>query len=117
VEAGTMIARNDAEKLAKICGLFSSNHDGERASAAAMADAMIRKLGLTWGEVLGLPSSVEPEIEDLIAFALSNAAGILNQWETAFLRSVRRSKHLSRRQLDTILSLVAKVSAARRTAA
>jgi hypothetical protein len=30
-----------ADKLAKLCGLFSSDHDGERASAAAMADKML----------------------------------------------------------------------------
>jgi hypothetical protein len=33
----------DRERLIKICGLFSSAHDGERAAAAARADQMLRE--------------------------------------------------------------------------
>jgi hypothetical protein len=30
-----------ANRLAKICGMFGSAHDGERAAAAALADGLI----------------------------------------------------------------------------
>jgi len=31
-------------KLAKVCGMFGSDHAGERAAAAALADRMVREL-------------------------------------------------------------------------
>ena len=56
-----MIARSllnpaAAEHLAKLCGLFSSNFAAERASAAAKADQFVRKLGLTWSDVVRVPT-------------------------------------------------------------
>jgi hypothetical protein len=42
----------DLDKLRKLCGLFSSEHAGERATAAAMADAFLRSRGLRWTDVL-----------------------------------------------------------------
>jgi hypothetical protein len=39
-------------KLVKICGMLGSDHDGERASAAKLADDMLRALGLTWDAVI-----------------------------------------------------------------
>ncbi len=41
----------DVEKFTKVCGLLSSNHDGERAAAALKATAMINEAGLTWEHV------------------------------------------------------------------
>jgi hypothetical protein len=41
-----------ADKLARICGLFGSNHAGERSSAAAMADEIIRTRGISWHQVI-----------------------------------------------------------------
>jgi hypothetical protein len=51
-----LIDPNSATRLAKILGMLGSNHDGERASAAAKADAMVRSMGLTWPEVIALPA-------------------------------------------------------------
>src|SRR5919107_2785919 len=42
-------------KLARICGMFGSAHDGERAAAAALADRLIRDAGLSWGDVIRMP--------------------------------------------------------------
>jgi hypothetical protein len=45
-----------ADKLAKICGkMLGSAHDGERATAAAKADALVRAAGLTWSDVIAPP--------------------------------------------------------------
>jgi hypothetical protein len=41
-----------AGHLVKICNMFSSSHDGERAAAARLADQHIRRLGLSWGDVI-----------------------------------------------------------------
>jgi hypothetical protein len=32
--------------------MFGSDHDGERATAARLADRLVRQHGLTWGDVL-----------------------------------------------------------------
>ena len=42
----------DRERLAKICGLFGSDHAGERAGAAAAADRLVRQAGLRWPDIL-----------------------------------------------------------------
>jgi hypothetical protein len=61
-----MSARLDeatADRLARILGLLGSAHAGERASAAAKADALVREAGLMWRDVI-LPSpSIAPQLE------------------------------------------------------
>jgi hypothetical protein len=53
-----------ADRLAKICGMFGSHHAGERSAAAAKADSLVRAAGLTWPDVIRLPSMrPAPEIE------------------------------------------------------
>jgi hypothetical protein len=54
-KVSTMTTNLDRTKLAKVCGLLSSDHSGERASAAARADAMVRSAQLTWDEVIAPP--------------------------------------------------------------
>jgi hypothetical protein len=44
------------DRLAKLCGMFGSVHDGERATAAAKAGALVRSLGLTWRDVIAVPA-------------------------------------------------------------
>lgn len=44
----------DRDRLTKLCGLFGSDHAGERANAAAMADRLLRDRGLRWPDVLGV---------------------------------------------------------------
>lgn len=43
-----------AERFARIAGMFGSDFDGERASAARKADSLIRDSGLTWNDVAKL---------------------------------------------------------------
>lgn len=48
----------DRDLLAKVLGMLGSEHAGERAAAAAKADAMVKEAGLTWAQVLsGSPPS------------------------------------------------------------
>ena len=41
-----------ADRLVKLCGMFSSDGDGERATAARMANDLVRSNGLTWRDLL-----------------------------------------------------------------
>lgn len=47
-----MITDAERARLAAILGMLGSAHDGERLAAARQAEAMRRKLGLSWDEVL-----------------------------------------------------------------
>ncbi len=40
------------DKFRKVCGLLSSDHDGERATAARMATDILKAANLTWDDVL-----------------------------------------------------------------
>ena len=42
-----LIPRALADRLAKLCGMFGSAHDGERANAARLADELIKSAGVT----------------------------------------------------------------------
>ncbi len=43
-----------ATRLAKVLGRLGSDFDAERATAARMADQLVRDVGLSWQDVLGL---------------------------------------------------------------
>ncbi len=43
-----MTALVDRRRLARVCGLFGSEHDGEALAAARQAEKIRKKLGLTW---------------------------------------------------------------------
>jgi len=43
------------KRLALICGLFGSHHDGERAAAASKAHDIVQELGVAWDQILVLP--------------------------------------------------------------
>jgi hypothetical protein len=42
----------DLQRLARVCGLLGSDHDGEALAAARQAEKIRKKLGLTWEELL-----------------------------------------------------------------
>lgn len=56
-------------RFRKVCGLLSSNHDGERATAASMATAMLRAAGMSWADI-----GVGAWSPALVAQAYSDAA-------------------------------------------
>jgi hypothetical protein len=43
---------DDAQRLAKLCGMFGSDHDGEVINAARKADQLVRSSGETWIDVI-----------------------------------------------------------------
>ena len=62
-----MSARLDdatADRLTKLLGMLGSDHAGERAAAAAKADALVRGAGMTWRDIV-LPSPpIAPRLGD-----------------------------------------------------
>jgi hypothetical protein len=63
-----MTGELDLVRLRKLCGMFSSAHDGEIANAARMADRLVRAAGLAWDDVLR-PSLPPPAREPFPDFA------------------------------------------------
>lgn len=113
----------DLAKLVKVCGLFGSDHDGERASAAHKAQKIIEKHKLTWADVLSPAALPHPEskpaapIRAHVAGAAwvlgaDRAAGVLTAWERDFLVNLGAFKKVSAKQSDVLARLVQKVTRA-----
>jgi hypothetical protein len=48
----TRLDHETADRLTKLLGLLSSDHDGERAAAGRKADQFVRSLGLSWSDIV-----------------------------------------------------------------
>lgn len=127
------LAPADRTKLAAVLGLLGSPHQGERDAAALAADRLVRKHGLSWGDVLApQPQSVpHPETSrrreppappewthrpptdhwsDLQVCA--QRPDLLSTWETQYLRSIWYTPRPSPKQRRIIADIAAKVRAA-----
>jgi hypothetical protein len=111
------LQRPELELLAKLCGLFSSHHDGERASAAAKADALVRQLGTTSAELLVTrwnsrqksatwADTVESKLGTVLA-----CPEPLTSWERRFVSSINGQRRLSLKQRDLLDRLYRKAIA------
>jgi hypothetical protein len=103
----TALDPNTANVLAKICGMFGSDHDGERATAAAKADQLIRSHGLRWSDII-TPPTLATSIEEQIDFALSRD-DLLNAWEEGFLGGIKGRQFLTQKQLAKLGCIMAKI--------
>jgi hypothetical protein len=102
ITASLAVAATD--KLAKICGLFSSHHDRERAAAAAKADSIVREMGLTWPDVVRVPStSVRPRRPKE---PHGERSPVGPKWREQALRCTRRANHLDGRSRSFLNSLL-----------
>jgi len=50
-----------ADRLAKLLGMLGSDHVGERAAAGAKADELVRRLGLSWFDIV-VPKPVQTTV-------------------------------------------------------
>jgi hypothetical protein len=115
MEATIMTALLDprtADKLAKLCGLFGSDHDGERSTAAKKADRLVKECGLTWSEVIAQPLTSPRSIEEEIDFALSHEE-VSSDWEWGFLNGIRGRQFLTKKQRNIVAKIRAHAEAAR----
>ena len=53
----------DRELLEKLLAMIGSSHDGEALAAARKADALVKRAGLTWREVLAGRNEPRPQAE------------------------------------------------------
>ena len=115
--ASALIPRDLTQRLSKLCGLFGSDFDGERANAARMADDLIRGFGLTWKDVIwpghtetGAPDQAwhEPRDHQDAARACLRFAEVLSGWERKFCRSILGYARLSDKQQRVLNRLVDK---------
>ena len=108
----------DTAKLAKVLARLGSPYDGERATAGAMADRMVKDAGLTWSDVVGVVMPAMPTAQrtwrepqthrEAAAVCLANL-DVLSEWEQGFCRSIARQNRLSPKQwviLDRVLDKV-----------
>lgn len=116
----TALSPEARTRLIRICGIFGSSFDGERANAARMADELIRAHGLTWADVLQAPRPLHRGTDREAAIRCLACPQVLSDWETNFLRSLLgRRRGLTRKQskiLDEIYEKVSAYEAARRAA-
>jgi hypothetical protein len=107
----------DRQRLARVCGLLGSDHDGEALAAVRQAEKIRKKLGLTWEELL-VPSprqrAADPPPEDLTDwrwachFCLERYRW-LTSWELDFVATVARyTKPPSVKQMIILQRLVAR---------
>ena len=109
----------DRERLVKLCGMFGSDHAGERENAAAAADKLVRQAGLQWTDIIrpALPLPDNDTIADRIGFVLG-FLDALNDWERCFVVSLaRRRRPLTEKQLTILCELVEKCLTEARSAA
>ena len=88
-----MTALVDLQRLARVCGLLGSDHDGEALAATRQAEKIRKKAGLTWDELLvpsTRPRSADPPPEDL------------TDWRWACHFCLERSRWLTRWELDFV---------------
>jgi hypothetical protein len=98
-----------ADHLARICGMFGSDHDGERAAAARLADQHIKRLGLSWHEVI----RVETHWRSM-ARACQERSSEFNERERQFISSMTRLRGApTDRQLGWLEALFERINAAR----
>ena len=80
----------DANHLAKLLGMLGSDHAGEVAVAGRKAHAFIRRLGLTWADVIALPPTSWHEL----AAACAKYPELLSERELQFVRNMARQQRL-----------------------
>ena len=89
----TTLTGTDADQLAKLCGMFGSDHIGERAAAAAKADALIRARGFTWFDVFATetapPSTSRTDWQRMARWCQAHHQK-LNSREIEFVRTMLR---------------------------
>lgn len=134
------MSKLDLDKLAKICAMFRSDFPEERATAAAIADAMVRESGHSWEilfKALGEASERIADLEsrlstvpvwspaewvepDSIQAAIENCLdwpSALSEWELHFLVSISGRQRLSQKQINVLRRCITKARAAARATA
>lgn len=99
------LSPSERRKLVAILGMMGSDHDGERAAAAALASRIVRAAGLGWDDLISTAPAPQQQApggardgagsrwqdSDDIAVCLK-WLGHLNAWECSFVTDLRRAR-------------------------
>ena len=88
----------DAARLTRVLGMLGSEHAGERAAAALAADRLIKRLGLSWQEILTPPHDAS---RDTVRKVTAPSADILGAMQSRLRQSQRENADL-RRQITRL---------------
>jgi hypothetical protein len=121
------LSAHDAELLTKLLGLLSSDHAGERASAGAKANDILRRNKMSWAEFMAPLNGRSPQLrprpkpehlttDQKIGACLAHPND-LTAWEVKFLRSIKEQWSLSEKQLAVLDKIFAKIRACERARA
>lgn len=114
-------------RLAKVCGMLGSAHDGERAAAALLASQILEDIGVSWSDLIhsaysnaneaAKPSNVEFDPRQpgwhvpYCEWLLANKMSVLSKWDVDFLVNIK-SKYgsvlLTKKQSDIVIKLASK---------
>ena len=114
------LTQADREKLARLLGMLGSAHAGERDNAARMADALVRRAGATWVDVVlspTLPASDAPPSFNVFhdwprswrtaVHVCQQAPAGLSDWDRDFLAVIAAYQHRpSAKQLDILATIL-----------
>jgi hypothetical protein len=110
----------DIDRLSKLCGLFGSDHLGERAAAALQADRIVRAAGLSRPDVFAANNAAPltsktsrrretPENswrqEVTPAMLLATYGAALTGWERCFLTGLIKRPNWSKRQREVLCKI------------
>lgn len=111
-------SQDDYRKFIGICGLFSSNHVGERATAAWKADQFLHARGLGWSQVIAQPRLQAPPPpppphyeaawRDNLAVCQRHIE-LLNAKERAFVSSISRRYSLTEKQRSWLADIAVRM--------
>lgn len=103
--------RDRGQRFFAIIGLLSSDHDGERANAAAKATQMLKEAGLTWGELSGTLGTTPGSTADRYGrMALEEQLNGARQRAETAEKQVRHLQQSQREQMRQIMDLQAEVA-------
>jgi len=117
-EAMTLaLSDTNRARLAALLGMMGSDHDGEALNAARLADRMVRRMNLSWHELLEpryevAAPTARPSAEwrQRINDLLSDYSHCLTEWEFGFCLSIQRRTFLSEKQIAVLDRIWAKAT-------
>jgi hypothetical protein len=111
--ARTLLDPSAADRLVKLLGMLGSHHDGERANAALMADALIRDRGLTWHDVIAIPASTTMSWQRMASWCRAHHEQF-NAKERDFIQTMQTwSGQPSEKQLKWLVDLFIRAGGSR----
>jgi hypothetical protein len=104
------LEQGDRDRLVKLLGLLGSDNDGERSNAARMAYLQIRRLGVSWDEVLRPPALPNRPLWWREKASAILKSGLATEWETEFCVNLldHWRGNLSDRQQEVLQKIFAK---------